>query len=95
MESEYMVAADVANEAVWLQKFVIELGVFRSMRYHVHMFCDHMAEIVDTELRAHSIDKPILRRYHVIRDYVKDGKVKVCKVHMGVNVADPLTRRLP
>jgi hypothetical protein len=26
-----MSAADVANEAVWLQKFIIELGVFPSV----------------------------------------------------------------
>ena len=28
MESEYIAAADAANEAVWLRNFVIELGVF-------------------------------------------------------------------
>ena len=28
MESEYIAAADAANEAVCLRKFVIELGVF-------------------------------------------------------------------
>jgi hypothetical protein len=48
MESEYMVA-EVANEAVSLQKFVIELGVFPRMRNHVHIFCDHMATIADTK----------------------------------------------
>jgi hypothetical protein len=45
-----MSAADLANEAVWLQKFIIELGVFPSMRDLMHIFCDHMADIVDTEL---------------------------------------------
>ena len=28
MESEYIAAAEAANEAVWLRKFVIKLGVF-------------------------------------------------------------------
>jgi hypothetical protein len=32
MESEYIATADVANEAVWLQKFVLELGVLPGMR---------------------------------------------------------------
>ena len=30
MESEYVAATDAANEAVWLRKFIIELGVFPS-----------------------------------------------------------------
>jgi hypothetical protein len=55
-----------------------------------------MAAIVNTkELRAHSVVKHILRRYHVIREYVKDGKVKVCKVPTDLNVADPLMKPVP
>jgi hypothetical protein len=66
------------------------------MRDLLHIFCDHMATIADTkELGAHSAVKHILRRYHVIREYVKDGKVKVCKVYTDLNVADPLMRPLP
>jgi hypothetical protein len=96
MESEYIAAADAANEAVWLQKFVIELGVFPRMHDPIHICCDDTTAITKAkELRAHSVDKPILRRYHVIRDYVKDGRIRICKVHMDQNVADPLTKPLP
>jgi hypothetical protein len=74
MESEYIAAANAANEAVFLQKFIIELGVFPRMHDPIHIYCDDMAAIAKAkELRAHSIDKPILQWYHVIRDYVKDG----------------------
>jgi hypothetical protein len=59
----------------------------------VHIYCDDMATIAKAkEIRAHSVDKPMLRRYHVIRDYVKYGKIKVCKVHMDLNATDPLTK---
>ena len=37
MESEYMAAAEASNEAVWLREFVIELGVFPSMRDPVNI----------------------------------------------------------
>jgi hypothetical protein len=40
MESEYMAAAEAANEGVWLRKFAIELGVFPSMRDPVNIFYD-------------------------------------------------------
>jgi hypothetical protein len=32
MESEYIATADAGNEAVWLQKFIIKLGVFPGER---------------------------------------------------------------
>jgi hypothetical protein len=96
MESEYMAASEAASEGVRLQKFVIELGVFPSMSDPVDILCDNTAAIANTkELRAHSIVKHILQHYHVIRDYVKYGKVGVCKVHMDLNLADPLTKPLP
>jgi ATP-binding cassette subfamily B (MDR/TAP) protein 1 len=35
MESEYMAAAEATDEAVWLEKFIIELGVFPNMCYPI------------------------------------------------------------
>ena len=96
MESEYIAASEAANEAVWLRKFVIELGVFPSMRDPVNLLCDNTGAIANAkEPRSHSTAKHILRRYHVIRQYVKEGDIKICKVHMDLNVADPLTKPLP
>jgi hypothetical protein len=95
-ESEYMAAYEETSEGVWLSKFVSELGVFPSMDDPVYTMCDNMAAITNTkELRAHSVVKHILQHYHVIRDYVRDDKVKVCKVHMDLNIANPLTKPLP
>jgi hypothetical protein len=66
------------------------------MRDHVHIQCDDKAAITEIrELGAHSVDKPILRRYHVIKDYVKDGRIRICKVHTDLNVAEPLAKPLP
>jgi hypothetical protein len=96
MESEYMAATDAASKGVWLRKFVIELGVFFGMGDHVDIFCDNMAAIANTkELRAHSVVKHILQHYHIIREYVKDGKVRVSKVHTDLNIADPSMKPLP
>jgi hypothetical protein len=96
MESEYMATFEAASEGVRLRKFVIELGVFPSMCDPVDILCDNTAAITNTkELRAHSIVKHILQHYHVKRDYVNDGKVRVCKVHTDLNLVDPLTKPLP
>jgi hypothetical protein len=96
MESEYIATADRANEAVWLQKFVLKLGVLPGMCDPVHIHCDEKAAIKEIrELGTHTVDKPILPRYHVIRDYVKDGRIRICKVHTDLNVAEPLAKPLP
>ena len=34
-------------------------------------------------------------RYHLIREIVERGDIKLCKVHMDANIADPLTKPLP
>jgi hypothetical protein len=95
MESEYIGASEAANEGVRLRKFFIELGVFPSMGDLMDILCDNTTVIANTkELRAHSVVTHILQHYHLIRDYVKDGKVRICKVHMDLNLADPLTKPL-
>ena len=33
--------------------------------------------------------------YHLIRQFVEQGDIKLCKIHTDANVADPLTKALP
>jgi hypothetical protein len=71
-----MAGSEAANEGVRLRKFVIELGVFSIMCDPLEILCDNTAAIANTkELRAHSIVKHILHHYHVIRYYVKYGRL--------------------
>ena len=60
------------------------------------IYCDNTGAIANAmEPRFHSTAEHILRRYHAIREFVKDGDIKICKVHTDLNVADPLTKPLP
>ena len=95
IESKYIVAADAANEAVWLRNFVIELGVFPNAQDPVMIYCDNTGAIANArEPRTHSTAKHIKLRFHVIRQIVEEGEVKICKVDTELNVADPLTKAL-
>ena len=90
-----MAAAEAANEAVWLRKFVKQLGVFPSVRDPLTILCDNTGAIANAkELRSHSTAKHILRHFHVIREFVQKKRIKICKVHTDLNVADPLTKAL-
>ena len=60
------------------------------------LYCDNSGAIAQAkEPRSHQKSKHILRRYHIIREIVERGDVKICKVHTDLNIADPLTKPLP
>ncbi|KAK1626565.1 hypothetical protein QYE76_000880 [Lolium multiflorum] len=93
-ESEYIAASEAS--AVWMKRFIVELGVVPSALDPLIIYCDNMGAIANAqEPRSHKRLKHIKLRYHSIREYIEDGEVKICKVHTDLNVADPLTKALP
>ena len=44
-EAEYVAVSDAAKEAVWIRKFVSELGVVPSIESAVPLFCDNNGAI--------------------------------------------------
>jgi hypothetical protein len=95
-EAEYIVASETTKEAVWIKKFVYELGVVSSASNPMDLYCDNSGSIVQAkEPRAHKRAKHVLRRYHLIREIIGRGDVKISMVHTDHNVANPLTNPLP
>ena len=95
-ESEYIAASEASSEAIWMKRFIIELGVVPSALDPLVIYCDNMGAIANAqEPRSNKKLKHIKLCFHVIREYVEDGDVKICKVHTDLNVADPLTKALP
>jgi hypothetical protein len=39
--------------------------------------------------------KTVLRKFHLIREFVRRGEIKIHKIHTNLNVVDPLTKPLP
>ncbi|KAK8680511.1 hypothetical protein V6N13_109454 [Hibiscus sabdariffa] len=94
-EAEYIAASEAAKEAVWIKKFVTELGVVPSISDALELYCDNNGAIAqEKEPRSHQRSKHILRRFHLIREIVDRGEVEICKVHTDDNIADPLTKPL-
>ena len=62
----------------------------------VDLYCDNSGAIAQAkEPRSDQKSKHILRCYHLIREIIDRGDVKICKVHTDSNDADPLTKTLP
>ncbi|KAK8670697.1 hypothetical protein V6N13_037315 [Hibiscus sabdariffa] len=94
-EAEYIAASEAAKEAVWIKKFITELGVVPSISDALELYCDNNGAIAQAkEPRSHQRSKHILRRFHLIREIVERGDVEICKVHTDDNIADPLTKPL-
>ena len=90
---EYIIASMASKEVVWIKNFIIELRVVLNIANLVELYCDNNGAIAQTkEPRSHQRSKHILQRFHLIRDIVKIGDVKMCKISTDDNVIDPLTK---
>ena len=94
-EAEYIAASSAAKEAVWIKKFISELGIVPSIVDPIDLYCDNNGVIAQAkEPRSHQRSKHILRRYHLIREIIDRGDVKICRVPTLDNIANPLTKPL-
>ena len=94
-EAEYIAASDAAKEAVWLRKFLGELGVVPALESPIPVYCDSTKAIAQAkEPKSHHRTKHVLRRYHLVREIVERGDVDLRKIGRKENLADPLTKAL-
>ena len=94
-KAEYIAALDVAKEAVWLQKFLDELGVVPALESPVLVYYDSTGAIAQAkEPKSHHQTKHVLCRYHLVREIMKRGDVDLRKIDGKENLADPRTKAL-
>ncbi|KAJ9544812.1 hypothetical protein OSB04_024519 [Centaurea solstitialis] len=94
-EAEYIAACDAAKEADWLRNFLSDLRVVASISRPIDIFCDNSGAVAQAkEPREHHKSRHVLRKYHLIREIIGRGDVRICKIPTEDNVADPLTKPL-
>ncbi|KAI5415226.1 hypothetical protein KIW84_040608 [Lathyrus oleraceus] len=94
-EAEYIAASSAAKKVVWIKKFISELGIVPSIVGPIGLYYDNNGVIAQAkEPRSHQRSKHILKRYHLIREIIDRGDVKICRVPTLDNIADPLTKPL-
>ncbi|KAL0413394.1 UNVERIFIED_CONTAM: hypothetical protein Sradi_1541100 [Sesamum radiatum] len=75
-----------------MKNYIQELGVLPSILEPVAIFCDNNGAIAHAkEPRSHHHSKHILRRYHLLREMVGRGDVRMDQVSSMKNLADSLT----
>ena len=96
MEAEYVAACEAAKEAVWLKKFLSDLGVVRMEQVPITLLCDNNGAVAQSkDPRNYKKRKHIERKYHIIRDIVARGDVVVANIKSVNNLANPFTKTLP
>jgi hypothetical protein len=94
-EAEYIAASEAMKEGVWIRKFLIELGVFPNASSPLDLYCDNSGAIAQAkEPRNHQRSKHFMRQFHLIREFIDRGEIKICKIHTDLNILDPLTKPL-
>ena len=92
-EVEYISASDAAKEAVWLKKFITDLGVVPLILDSIPVLCDHNGAIAQVnESRCYQKSKYILRRFHLIREIISRGDVVMKRVPSTENITNLLTK---
>src|SRR3954465_2689645 len=95
-KAEYVAASEAAQGAVSMKEFISELGVVANALDPMVIYYDNNGAIANAkEPRSHKHSKHIKHRFHSIREHVKDGDIKICKLHTDLNGEDPLTKTLP
>jgi len=94
-EAKYIAASEAAKEAIWMKKFIFELGMVPSIKELVPLLCNNNEVIAQAkEPRSHQKSKHILRSYHLIREIIERGDVKIEKVDGKENATYPFTKAL-
>ncbi|KAL0281744.1 UNVERIFIED_CONTAM: hypothetical protein Sradi_2510600 [Sesamum radiatum] len=76
-----------------MKNYIQELGVGPRIAEPIVVFFDNNGAIAHAkELRSHHRSKHILRCYHLLREMVSRGDVRMDRVSSSENTADPPTK---
>ena len=69
--------------------------MFPNAQSPLNLYCDNNGAIAQAkEPRNHQKNKYVLQKFHLIREFVEQGEIKICKIYTDLNVSYPLIKRL-
>nr|GEZ26607.1 hypothetical protein [Tanacetum cinerariifolium] len=94
-KAEYIAAFDASKEVVWLGKFIYGLGVVPSIEEPISMYYDNTEAIAIANGSGITKGARHFRaKVHYLRKVIEYGDIKLEKVHINDNLADPFTKAL-
>nr|GEV08543.1 hypothetical protein [Tanacetum cinerariifolium] len=94
--AEYIATYDALKEAVWIRKFISRLGFVPIIEELIRMYCDNTRAItIANESKITKGARHYHAKVHYLRKVIELGDIKLEKVYMDENLADPFTKALP
>ncbi|KAL9238936.1 hypothetical protein vseg_013302 [Gypsophila vaccaria] len=85
-ESEYIAASEAAKEAIWMRNVLQGLKVIPCAEKPITLYCDNSGAIFQAkEPKSSNKSRHLLRKAHMIKDYVELKKLTLCKIGTDVN----------
>nr|GEW14684.1 retrovirus-related Pol polyprotein from transposon TNT 1-94 [Tanacetum cinerariifolium] len=95
VEAEYIATFDASKEAVWVRKFIFGLGVVPTIEEPISMYCDNTGAIAIANKSGISKGaRHFHAKVHYLHEVIEYGDIKLGKVHIDDNLADPFTKAL-
>ena len=95
IEAEYIAVSEATEEAVWMKKFISELGIILEIEGPVPLYYDNTRVVAQAkEPRAHHKSKHIFKHFHLVREFIERQEVYIKRVETKNNIANPFTKAL-
>nr|GFB39077.1 hypothetical protein [Tanacetum cinerariifolium] len=92
---KYIAAFDAFKKAVWVRKFISELGVVPTIEEPISMYCDNTGAIaIANEFGITKGARHFRAKVHYLREVIDFGDIKLKKGHTDDKLADPFTKAL-
>ncbi|GKB82442.1 retrotransposon protein, putative, ty1-copia subclass [Tanacetum coccineum] len=94
-EAEYIATYDASKEAVWVRKFIYGLGVVPIIKEPINMYCANTGAItIANESGITKCARHFRVKVHNFCEVIEYCDIKLEKVHIYDNLADPFTKEL-
>ena len=94
-EAEYIACALAAMEAVWIRRFLLDLGLLSIARDPIPLRTDSTTAIcLAKDHQLHQRAKYIKRKWHFIHEQVEAKEIAISHVPSLEMIADPMTKPL-
>nr|GEU36519.1 hypothetical protein [Tanacetum cinerariifolium] len=95
VEVEYIATYDASKKAVWVRKFIFELGVVSIIEEPIKKYCDNTGAIaIANESGITKGARLFHAKVHYLYEVIEYDDIKLEKIHTNDNLADSFTKAL-
>ena len=96
MEAKFVACFEATVNGLWLQNFILGLGIVNSISKLLRIYCDNSAIVFFSKNDKYSNGaKHMELKYLTVKEEVQKQRVSIEHIITQLMIADPLTKGLP